>query len=188
MRPAFGVLTAILIAIATIAPSARPAHGGEPNAAPATQEATKTYTFRGHTIVYPQSWQLREKGGGGPATIYKPAPGGGDATTATWDFDRKADRQGRTAEKIRDDVAAALAETMKGFELKEKGALKVDGKAAAFVTFKHSTVEPAAVARQVFVPTGDGFMIVIAESAVADTWETTSPQLDRITRSLRFPR
>jgi len=158
----------------------------QPSTRPATQSATKTYTFRGHTVSYPDSWRLREKPGGGPAMIYLPA--GDDALSASWLFDRKSDRAQRTAEQVRDDIAAALAKTMKGFQLKDKGALTIDGRPAAYVTYTHAVVDPPAVERQIFVPTGDGFVIVAVESAVASVWEAESPKLDRITRSLRFPK
>jgi hypothetical protein len=158
-----------------------------PSTSPATREATSTYTFRGHTLTYPASWRLREKGNGAPATIYKPAAAA-DALTASWDFDRKTDRAHRTAEQIRDDVLQSLATTMKGFEMKEKGRLTIDGKAAAFVTFAHSVVNPPAVSRHVFIPTGDGFVIAIDETAVASVWVNEAPRLARITDSLRFPR
>lgn len=161
------------------ATSARPA------TAPTTGEAIKTYTFRNHTIRYPASWQLREKGGGAPATIYKPA--GADSLTAWWYFDRKTDRQNRSAEQIRDDIDQSLAETFQGFKLKEKGSLKIDGKAAAFIRFEHAQGGVAAESRHVFVPTGDGFVIAISETSVAGDSANNSPKLNAITSSLRFP-
>jgi len=190
MRPARWISFAVPLPALIIILLAARAAPAEPTTAPATQGATKSYTFRGHTVTYPQSWRLREKvGGAGPATIYKPAAGGAaDALEAIWDFDRKTDRAKRTAEQIRDDVTEALATTMKGFKLKDKSTLTIDNKPAAAVTFEHATVDPPAVSRHVFLPTGDGFVLVIDETAVAHQWPAAGPQLDAITRSLRLPR
>jgi hypothetical protein len=185
MRLTYWVAFAVSVSAVGIAMVGRVLADG-PTSDSTTREATRTYTFRGHTIAYPESWRLREKGGGAPATIYKPA--GAGAWTASWDFDRRQDRRNRTPEQLRDAVAESLAATMKGFKMKEKGQLTIDGKAAAFVTFAHSVVEPPVVARHVFVPTGDGFVIVVAEMAVVDDWENEAPRLDRMTRSLRFPK
>jgi hypothetical protein len=152
------------------------------------RDATKTYTFRGYTVAHPESWKLRDAGAGPTASqeIYKPA--GADSMTAWWFFDRKPNTRNHTAEQIRDGMAASLAREMKGFKLKDKGSLTIDGKPAAYVTFEHSVVDPPCAARHVFIPAPDGSVTIIAESAVAAEWKSAAPELDRITRSIRFPR
>jgi hypothetical protein len=181
-RSGFALTAVVLLASVALRADEPPKTDSTP------REATKFYTYRGYAVTYPESWKLRDAGAGPTASqqIYKPA--GADSLTAWWFFDRKPNPRNHTAEKVRDGMAATMAQRMKGFKLKDKGTLTIDGKRAAYVTYEHSVVDPPCVARDIFIPTPDGSVTIIAETAVATEWKAASPDLDRITRSMKFPK
>lgn len=101
----------------------------------------RSETFQSNTppfaIDYPRGWQIRD-GEGGLATR---AVGPGSAMNVSvaaaarpdFDADRFSDAD---LDRIADDLAAATAGALEGFELLERGKAKLGGKPAAFFRYR----------------------------------------------------
>lgn len=138
-------------------------------------------------VDYPATWQLHDREKGKAASILQPV--GKDVFAAMWDIDRRANPGKRSVEALRDGLLASLQAKMKAFKLKDKGAFDTpDGRHAAYVTYAYELAGLKVIERQVIFQDGKDFVTVASEVASEAEWDRLAGQLEKVTRSLRFPK
>jgi hypothetical protein len=146
-----------------------------------TSQSTKTYSYKGYSVSYPDSWSVDEHDDGTAAYLYDHSDG---VTRATWSILLIIENpKHQTAQKLRDNFIVVASKKHQDFALKEKGSVTVAGKQAAFARFACSVDGHRCIERNIIVPVDDDHFVLCREWALENDWEKESANLDRITKS-----